>query len=121
MVSAAMNLAAPYQPGDWVVFRKTKFSRQPGRRAAQIAPAANGDGYSYLVDKFWVVEDVLTDGKVRLKTRRGKTHTMPASDPRLRSANLWERFLYRQRFEETAQQAEPTDESELERTGLELA
>ena len=102
----------PFAPGDWVVFRKTKFSRQPGRRAANIAPAENGDGYAYLVDKFWVVDAILPDNRVRLLTRRGKTHVLKADDLRLRPAGWWEKFVYRQRFAETAQSTAEAD-SEL--------
>ena len=99
----------PFASGDWVVFRKTKFSRQPGRRAANIAPAENGDGYAYLVDKFWVVDAILPDNHLRLLTRRGKTHVLKADDLRLRPAGWWEKFIYRQRFAETAQAGPESD------------
>lgn len=91
---------SPYSTGDWVVYRKTKFSRHPGSRARNIAPAPNGDGYSYNVDKFWIVDVILPDGRLRLRTRRGKTHVVSSSDPNLRVASFWQRVRHRRRFEE---------------------
>ncbi len=88
-----------FQPGDWVIFRVTKFSIKPGQRAEQIMPARQGDGYSYTVDKFWVVQQVNPDGSLVLRTRRGKRRTIAQDDLRLRKANWWERWRYRARFE----------------------
>ena len=92
-----------FSPGDWVVYQKTKFSRHPGPRARSIQPTAHGDGYVYVVDKFWVVEDVESDGSVQLRTRTGKRHQLPSDDVSLRPANLWERLWYRDKFEPQAE------------------
>ena len=88
-----------YQPGDWVIYRKTKHSDHPGPRAQKILPASHGDEYTYLVDKFWVVTDVSDDGQIAIRTRRGKQHRVDADDFNLRKASLWERLWYRNRFE----------------------
>ena len=87
-----------YKPGDCVVYRKTKHSAQPGPRARKINPNPNGDEYTYLVDKFWVVEELLSNNEMILRTRRGKQHYVSIDDPNLRKANHWERFWYRDRF-----------------------
>ena len=87
-----------YQPGDWVVYCKTKYSHQPGPRAQNVSPAQRGDKYAYTVDKFWVVSDVLEDGKLVLQTRRGKEHVVDARDHDLHRARWWERLLYHRRF-----------------------
>lgn len=89
-----------FQPGDWVVFRRIKHTTHPGPRARDIHATEHGDNYSYIVDKFWIVDEVLADGRLILRTRRGKTHTVRADDPNLRSATLWERLRYRARFVE---------------------
>ena len=89
--------AQRYSLGDWVVYRKTKYSASPGPRAKEIAPEPNGEAYLYCVEKFWVVASV-ENGRVGLKTRRGKQHTIDSSDPNLRPARWWERLLYRDRF-----------------------
>ncbi len=86
------------QPGDAVVFCVSKFSTDPGPRAEDIHPAEHGDTYSYLVPKFWRVEQLNSDGSLILVTRRGKRHTVHPTDPRLRAANFWERWFYRNRF-----------------------
>jgi len=86
------------RPGDWVVFRKTKHSEHPGPRATNVAPAPNGDGYSYTVDKFWIVREVRADGSVLLQTRRGKQHVVPSGHACLRKASLLQRLFYRSRF-----------------------
>jgi hypothetical protein len=96
-----------FQKGDRVVFRKSKFTPHPGPRAQDIRPAANGDDYCYVVDKFWVVADVMADGKLVLQTRRGKTHLVDADDPNLRHATLWDRIRHRTHFNQL-----PVPESE---------
>jgi hypothetical protein len=88
----------PFQIGDQVIFTKSKHSLAPGPRAREVMPEAGGDGYSYLVEKLWVVEDRSSDGRLVLRTRRGKRHEVSERDQRLRRANLWERFRFRGRF-----------------------
>jgi hypothetical protein len=92
-------MTGTYQPGDWVIYRKTKHSLLPGPRAANVNAARFGDGYSYTVDKFWTVREVRSDGSLLLETRRGKQHSVRPDDPCLRRANLWQRLWYRDRFE----------------------
>ena len=87
------------RPGDWMIYRKTKHGVRPGPRARCIDPEPLGDGYTYVVDKFWVVIGPTGDGRLLLRTRRGKTRLMDPDDPDLRPAHWWERLLYRQRFE----------------------
>lgn len=89
-----------FRPGDLVYYRKTKHSTHPGPRAADVQPAKHGDGYSYTVDKFWIVKTVLEDGTIVAETRRGKQHRIKAGDPLLRHANLLQRLLYRSKFSE---------------------
>ena len=87
-----------YTPGDPVIFRMSKHSTHPGPRARNIKPAAKGEEYTYQVDKFWTVAEVLEDGRLRLVTRRGKEHLVEPDDIHLRPAKWWERLLYRDRF-----------------------
>ena len=89
-----------YHPGDWVVFRVTKYGVHPGPRAENVIPARHGDSYCYTIDKFWIVVGQAPNGHLMLKTRRGKQHVVAPDDLRLRKANLWERWRYRSRFEE---------------------
>jgi len=86
-----------WNPGDWVVYRKQKRSSRPGPRARIIGAAEKGDTYAYLVDKYWVVVKV-AEGRLTLRTRRGKLHEIDSDDPRLRKANLWERWALGHRF-----------------------
>jgi hypothetical protein len=44
----------------------------------------------------------MADGKLLLKTRRGKTHVIAANDPNLRHATLWDRIRYRAHFHQLA-------------------
>ena len=87
-----------YAVGDPVIYRREKHSSRPGPRARNIDPAPLGEYYSYQVDKFWMVKEVKPSGDLVLLTRRGKTHVVPASDPRLRRPHWWERLLYSGRF-----------------------
>lgn len=97
------------KPGDWVIYRKQKVSASPGPRAQQTAPAAKGETYNYVVEKYWVVHEVLSENQVRLRTRRGKTHDVDLDDPRLRKARWWERLLLSDRF----LRVESTDSNEV--------
>ena len=103
-----------FEPGDWVVYRKTKHSEQPGPRASNVAPARHGEGYTYTIDKYWVVRDVLPDGQLLIRTRRGKEHVVSPNDPVLRRANLLQRLLHRARFTAIEQQevGRPTSHGE---------
>jgi hypothetical protein len=98
-----------FQVGDRVVYRKSKQSVLPGPRAQDVKPFEKGDGYSYVVEKFWVVAAVFDDGTLLLKTRRGKQHRVSPHDPALRRANWWQRLRHRARFE----QIESVPEAEL--------
>src|SRR5262245_33127432 len=99
-------LRRQFQVGDWVVYRRLKFTTHPGRRAHDVHASANGDGYNYFVDKFWIVAGVLVDRHLLLKTRRGKTHIVAEQDLNLRHATIWDRIRYRRRFIELQQSAE---------------
>lgn len=89
-----------YSPGDWVIYRKSKRSAAPGPRAQAVKASEKGEKYSYVVDKFWIVDAVLPDNQLRLRTRRGKVHQLSADDANLRPASWIDRLLYRHRFRE---------------------
>lgn len=93
-----MRIGRKFNPGDPVVYRKIKRSPAPGPRAEAIHPAGKGEEYVYQVDKHWVVQQVQDDGKLVLRTRRGKRHVIEPGDPNLRHANLAERLLSGWRF-----------------------
>ncbi len=89
-----------FQVGDWVIYRKTKFSSQPCPRARNVAASESGEGYAYNIDKYWIVIAVLPDGAVRVLTRRRKQLEFASQDPNLRRVSWWERLRYRRRFGE---------------------
>lgn len=102
-----------FKKGDWVVYRRLKFTNHPGRRAFDIDASVNGDGYSYFVDKFWVVVDVLADHKLLLITRRGKTHIVDEHNLYLRRASVWDRLRYGRRYTELQQLSQEHTQLEL--------
>jgi hypothetical protein len=87
-----------FKPGDRVVFHKTKQSNHPGPRARYIHPAPQGEGYTYEVDKYWIVVDARPNGQVGIRTRRGKMLILDMDDPNLRHATWWERLMHSRRF-----------------------
>ncbi len=87
-----------YRVNDRVVYTRDKYTTCPGPRAKNITATPNGESYSYQVDKFWVVKQVLADGRLLLVTRRGKEHVVRQDDPRLRKASLIERFIKTELF-----------------------
>ena len=87
-----------WKVGDWAIYRKQKRSESPGPRAENVHPDEHGEKYTYVVEKYWVVEQINEDGTLQLLTRRGKRHTVDVTDSRLRRPNWWERFVLSNRF-----------------------
>ena len=87
-----------YRPGDRVVYCRMKHKTHPSRRARDVRPSVHGDDYSYYVEKFWVVSEVLPDGRLCLRTPRGRKHVVDADDPNLRHASWLDKIRYRYRF-----------------------
>lgn len=84
--------------GQRVVFAKDKYGEMPGERAQQISASPKGDAYSYIVEKYWVVDEVMDGGVLLLRTRKGKLHHIHQEDPGLRLPTLWERLFLAGRF-----------------------
>ena len=76
-----------------VVYQKHKHGTHPGPRAHDLRPAALGDVYDYVVDKFWIVEEVRADSLVSLRTPGGKRHQVSSDDPSLRPVN-WRELVW---------------------------
>jgi hypothetical protein len=92
-----------FSPGEPVIYRKSKCSSRPGRRAVQIDPSPRGEEYAYCVDKYWVVLEQ-RDGVLVVATRRGKHHTLRPDDPNLRRPSFWERWFHSARFPQAPRQ-----------------
>ena len=104
---ADLTGSSSFEPGQWVIYRKSKRGSSPGPRATSVKANAKGETYSYTVDKFWVVDDVLPSGEVQVRTPGGKTHRISTDDPNLRRAGLIARMLWRHRFERAASIDDP--------------
>jgi len=86
------------EPGDFLIYRKSKASPRPGPRARNVQASEKGDDYYYEVDKFWTVADVLDDGRLVAVTRTGKRVYLTPQDERLRKPGFLERMRFRRRF-----------------------
>ncbi len=95
-------LQTNWKPGDWAVYRKSKQSTMPGPRATNVKATRKGESYTYIVDKFWVVDSTLPGDRLLLRTARGKTHVIDANDPNLRKPGWIRRLLWRERFRHVA-------------------
>lgn len=87
-----------FKPKDRVVYTRDKYSNCPGPRAKNVVAAPNGESYQYQVDKYWLVEEIRSDGQLVLRTRTGKVHVAAADDPRLRRASILERLFKASQF-----------------------
>ncbi len=92
------QLAGSFHAGDRIVYRKQKASNRPGPRAREVYAAPFGETYSYMVDKFWRVQDLTEDGRIVATTRTHKVHYLNPNDPNLHKAGWIERLRYRSRF-----------------------
>lgn len=93
-----MFLNRSWKTGDWVIYRVSKHGRAPGLRAHQVHASPKGESYNYVVDKFWVVEQVTPAGQLVVRTRGGKRHTLHCDDPNLHRARWWHWFQWGDRF-----------------------
>lgn len=89
---------ARFQVGDKIIYHKAKSSFSPGPRARDIYPLEHGEAYHYVVDKYWKVEKVHTDGTLEVVTRTGKKNRLQANDPNISKAHLLQRIIYKNRF-----------------------
>ena len=87
-----------WKPGDWIIYRMSKHGVAPGRRAQHVSASRKGESYNYIVDKFWVIEEVGTDGQLHVRTPGGKTRVISPQDPNLRRARWWHRLQWGERF-----------------------
>lgn len=92
-----------FRERELVVYEKQKHGARPGPRARDLRPAAHGEDYDYVVDKFWVVVAVRPDDHLRVRTPGGKLRELEVGDPHLRPATvrerLWLRFRDRRRLD----------------------
>ena len=100
--AAIWNFSA-WRPGDWAVYRKSKQSSIPGPRATRVTANPKGETYNYVVDKYWIVEAILPEGQLLLRTASGKSHTIDPEDRNLRHPSMLQRFLCRDRFRRVEQ------------------
>lgn len=78
-----------FHPGDRVIFAAQKSGLQPGPRAEAIYAFPNGEGYSYIVRKPWIVARLIGSDAVEVVTRGGKRRVVRTSDPGLRRIGRW--------------------------------
>lgn len=102
-----MSTSHQFQIGDPVIYMMTKQSSHPTLRATNVNPSPHGDQYHYIVEKFWVVKDIDSEGNLIAQTRRGKTHRISPDDPNLKRANWWHRWVHRDRFPELDYEESP--------------
>ncbi|MGD0463578.1 MAG: hypothetical protein ABSB74_13920 [Tepidisphaeraceae bacterium] len=80
-----------------MIFSLPTRGTHPGLGAKDVRPERHGEGYLYIIDKFWVVAQT-RDKQVVVKTRKGRIHLLDTADPRLHVASWWQRLIYRHRF-----------------------
>jgi hypothetical protein len=80
-----------FKSQDLVVFQKRKHGSHPGPRARHLRPAPAGEDYDSVIDMYWVVDRVLDDDRLLLRTPGGKLHEIATVDPDLRRLSLRER------------------------------
>ncbi len=95
-----------HKRGDLLIYKKQKQSRKPGPRAHSVAAAVQNGLFSYVVDKFWIVEEIHEDGTLEVRTPRGKRHKLDPDDPNVRRATWWQRLRHRSLYRKLMQGAD---------------
>ena len=84
--------------GDFIIVQKWKASTHPSLRAKETFPSRNGEMYSYRIDKFWKVVQIVDDKTIEVETRRGKRYRLEKNGFKGRKAGFFDRLFYRDRF-----------------------
>jgi hypothetical protein len=82
-----------YNKGDRIIYKKNKVSAHPTPRARDVHPSSHGDDYHYVVDKYWIVTDIIDEKTIEAMTRTGKKHRLNVEDPRLSKAGFFSRIF----------------------------
>jgi hypothetical protein len=69
-----------------------------------VSAAPKGESYNYVVDKFWVIEQVTQTGQLVVRTPSGKCRTVEGGDPNLHLARWWHRLQWGNRFRDAEKQ-----------------
>ena len=84
--------------GDFIIFRKWKSSTSPSPQAKNTYPSQSGEMYSYGIDKYWKVVEVVDDQTIEIETRRGKRHRIEKNPSIMRKASFLDKLLHKDRF-----------------------
>ncbi|MEE9233773.1 MAG: hypothetical protein V3U07_09955 [Nitrospirales bacterium] len=84
--------------GDFIIFRKWKSSTSPSPQAKNTYPSQSGEMYSYGIDKYWTVVEVVDDQTIEIETRRGKRHRIEKNPSIMRKAGFLDKLLHKDRF-----------------------
>ena len=87
-----------YKVGDFIVFRKWKSSTHPSPRAKETYPSKHGDTYTYGIDKYWKVVEIIDGDTIEVETRRGKRHRLSLKTAKFRKMNFLDRWLMGREF-----------------------
>jgi hypothetical protein len=89
---------ARFAVNDRVIYHQSEYSTRPAPNAHDVSAAERGEMYSYVVDRFWRVVCVNTDGTIDAVGSDGRLYNVPASDDRLERVRWWHRLTYRRFF-----------------------
>jgi len=87
-----------YKVGDWIVFRKWKASTNPSPRAKDMYPSQHGDMYTYGIDKYWKVVEIIDEDEIEVETKRGKRHRLSINTTKFRKMNFLDRWLMKRQL-----------------------
>ena len=87
-----------YKVGDFIVFKKWKASTNPSPRAKDTFPSPHGDYYTYRIDKYWKVVDIIDADTIEVETRRGKRHRISVKTENVRKMNFLDKWLMRRQM-----------------------
>lgn len=87
-----------YKIGDFIVFQKWKTSTNPSLHAKDTYPSQHGELYTYRIDKYWKVVEIIDANTIEVETRRGKRHQLSLKTTNFRKMNWIDRWLMRRQL-----------------------
>lgn len=93
MLRNGRPLQIHYRAGDKVVYVQDQYSSHPGPLAKNVLATIKGELYQYQTEQYWIVQRVLPNGLLEVRTDEQQLRLVAASDAHLRPATLREKLF----------------------------
>jgi len=87
-----------FDVNELVIHHQPVASSHPGPEARDVRPTEQGELYTYVVDHFWRIARLNSDGTLDAVSLNAHRHRLRQTDPALEKAGWWRRTFHRRLF-----------------------